>query len=137
MKRISRTGAYAVIIVDHKMLLCQLTHSRKWTLPGGGIEFGENPCDAMIREVLEETGYHAKHQELLGVNSNLLNRPEEDTELHFIQIVYRAEILSGELRIEQDGTTDLCEWVELGDLKMLEMSGVAEYSVNQFVQGEI
>jgi 8-oxo-dGTP pyrophosphatase MutT (NUDIX family) len=31
-----------------------------WVLPGGGIDPGEEPCDAVVREVLEETGLHCR-----------------------------------------------------------------------------
>ena len=29
----------------------------QWDLPGGGLDHGENPRDAIVREVAEETGY--------------------------------------------------------------------------------
>jgi 8-oxo-dGTP diphosphatase len=37
----------------------------KWELPGGKIDFGENPATAVEREVLEETGYRVKAGEML------------------------------------------------------------------------
>ena|GEM_PF-1605128 len=37
----------------------------KWELPGGKIDFGENPANAIEREVLEETGYRVKAGEML------------------------------------------------------------------------
>lgn len=45
-----------ILLVHHKKL-------KKWVQPGGHIEAGENPEDAAIREIYEETGLHA---ELLG-----------------------------------------------------------------------
>ncbi|MCW2792558.1 MAG: hydrolase [Nocardioides sp.] len=55
-----RIAAYAVILRDDRILLTRLserlTHDELWTLPGGGIEHGEDPRDAVIREIHEETG---------------------------------------------------------------------------------
>jgi len=39
----------------------------KWTIPGGFVDFDEDPRDAVVREVLEETGYHVRVLQLLDV----------------------------------------------------------------------
>lgn len=39
-----------------RVLLCQLTYKRDWDLPGGVVEVGESPRDAVTREVDEELG---------------------------------------------------------------------------------
>ncbi|HEX8035977.1 MAG TPA: NUDIX hydrolase [Ktedonobacterales bacterium] len=64
-------GVFASIIDIHGRMLCvkQNTGSRKWTLPGGRMETGESPIEALIREVREETGYHVKIGDLIGVYS--------------------------------------------------------------------
>jgi ADP-ribose pyrophosphatase YjhB (NUDIX family) len=38
-----------------------------WTIPGGFVDFDEDPREAVVREVLEETGYQVKVQRLLDV----------------------------------------------------------------------
>ena len=73
-----RVAAYAVIERRGKILL---THWRRghlhgWTLPGGGLEAGEDPKDAVVREVLEETGLDARVGRLLGVDSRVMVREE-------------------------------------------------------------
>lgn len=64
-------GVFASIIDIHGHILCvkQNTGSRKWTLPGGRMETGESPVEALIREVREETGYHVKVGDLIGIYS--------------------------------------------------------------------
>jgi 8-oxo-dGTP diphosphatase len=54
----------AVIEKDAKVLVCQRTRHQtmplKWEFPGGKIEEGEQPRDALRRELEEELGIHAK-----------------------------------------------------------------------------
>ena len=55
-----RVAAYAVILRDGDILLSRLaasvTPDELWTLPGGGLDHGEDPRDALVREIHEETG---------------------------------------------------------------------------------
>lgn len=120
-----RVAAYAVIERRGKILL---THWRRgylhgWTLPGGGLDPGEDPKDAVIREILEETGLNAKIGRLLGVDSRVMVREEvpEGTapELHTIRIVYRATVQDGPLQNEVDGSSDEARWVSLKDVNSL------------------
>ena len=53
----TRDGSRAVIIRDGKILLSHETNSGWWLIPGGGLEAGETPEMACVREVEEETGY--------------------------------------------------------------------------------
>ena len=84
-----------------------------WTLPGGGIDFGEDPADGARREVEEETGIRVRLGDLVGIRSEVLG-PDVTTRgerLHNVQIVYRADAVDGELRDELDNSTDHAEWV--------------------------
>src|SRR5918996_787921 len=69
--------AAAVILDENKnILLVKSTYQRfhPWGLPGGSLEYGEHPEDAVIREVWEETGLHICIERLLLVNSWLPDR---------------------------------------------------------------
>lgn len=48
-------GVTAVIRDDDRFLLARHRHSGLWSLIGGGVEPGEEPVAALLREVLEET----------------------------------------------------------------------------------
>ncbi|WP_427870093.1 NUDIX hydrolase [Leucobacter luti] len=120
-----RVAAYAVVERRGKILL---THWRRghlhgWTLPGGGLEAGEDPRDAVVREVMEETGLEARVGKLLGVDSRVMVREEVpdgiDPELHTIRIVYRASVKDGPLQHEIDGSSDEARWVLLRDIRSL------------------
>ncbi|QZY53461.1 NUDIX hydrolase [Leucobacter tenebrionis] len=118
-------AAYAVVERRGKILL---THWRRghlhgWTLPGGGLESGEDPRDAVVREVLEETGLEARVGKLLGVDSRVMVREEvpegSDPELHTIRIVYRASVKDGPLQNEVDGSSDEARWVAIREIRSL------------------
>lgn len=123
-----RVGAYGVIVRDKQILLAHWNSRGRsgWTLPGGGVEPGEDPYDAAIREIMEETGYEAEIDTLLGVDSIIVNasnrrrkgRPAE-APLQNVRIVYQANVVGGELRAELDGTTDEARWFDLAEVKHL------------------
>jgi len=69
--------AAAVILDQNKnILLVKSTYQRfhPWGLPGGSLEYGEHPEDAVIREIWEETELNVCIEKLLLVNSMLRNR---------------------------------------------------------------
>lgn len=123
-----RVAAYSIITDDHgNMLLAHWRSGRhaSWTLPGGGIEPGEAPEDAAVREVYEETGYHVELGELLGIDSYIIAAsrrlsPGETEPLHALRIIYRAQITGGTLRNEVDGSTDEAAWFTPAEVDALQ-----------------
>lgn len=118
-------AAYCVVEdAQGRILLCRLSIDEldraKWTLPGGGLDFGEDPQAAAIRELEEETGLHGTVARLLGIDSRVYQpnatRPEP---LHGIRIVFRVDAEDGELRHEADGSTDRAEWFTRAEVAAL------------------
>ena len=65
-----KVAAAAVVGREGKVLLVRRTMTPgqgKWTIPGGFVEFDEDPREAVVREVLEETGYPVEVVRLLDV----------------------------------------------------------------------
>ncbi len=89
-----------------------LTVGGDWFLPGGGVDHGEEPADALRREVEEETGLEVDIGELLGVLSDLFTLPD-GVSLHTVRIIYHIASYAGEVRDEVDGSTDAARWVPL------------------------
>lgn len=127
-----RVAAYAIITDEcDKLLLAHWRDGRHsgWTLPGGGIDPGEAPEDAVVREVYEETGYHAEVGELLGIDSRVIPvgsrlDPGAGEPLHALRIIYRARVTGGTLRNEVDGSTDEAAWFrpeEVGGLRQVKL----------------
>jgi ADP-ribose pyrophosphatase YjhB (NUDIX family) len=128
-----RVAAYGVIVDDDRILLAHWRENGRsgWTLPGGGIDPGEDPVDAVVREIAEETGYTAEAGDLLGIDSHIVpaeHRFVPDAgPLHALRIVYRANVVSGSLTNELEGSTDEAAWFKLDSIpsRRVELVNVA------------
>ena len=124
--RVQRVAAYNVCVdADDRLLLCRLAAVTEapgsWTLPGGGIDFGEHPEVGAVRELREEPGLIGHIAELLTVDS--LHRParpgEGGHEYHSIRIIYRTVIDGGTLTDETNESTDRAAWWTRAELETL------------------
>jgi 8-oxo-dGTP pyrophosphatase MutT (NUDIX family)/predicted HAD superfamily Cof-like phosphohydrolase len=117
-----RLSAYAVLTRDDRVLLTRVSarghHSGVWTLPGGGIDHGEPPRAAVVREAYEETGLEVEVGDLLDVDDSHFTGYAPDGTLedfHAVRLVFAASTPTPDapLRVvESDGTTDAAEWVD-------------------------
>jgi ADP-ribose pyrophosphatase YjhB (NUDIX family) len=98
-----RLAAYAWVERGDAVLLCRISSpdaaAGQWTLPGGGLAFGEDPVDGVLRELREETG--------------LVDR------LHVVGVLYRVDAAEADLVMELDGSTDLAAWIPFAELDAL------------------
>lgn len=116
--RKTRVGAYAVCVQEGQLLLVHQAApgpaQDRWTLLGGGIDFGESPAAAVVREVREETGATAVPGELLGVHDNVYDSPE-GVRRHGIRLLFSTTV-NGVLRAGGDGEIDAVGWHPISDL---------------------
>jgi 8-oxo-dGTP pyrophosphatase MutT (NUDIX family) len=133
----TRLGGYALCTDDAgRILLARLSVLEvdvgAWTLPGGGIEFGEHPDHAVLRELEEETGYLGKIESIAGVFSHVYPRSAaaEGRDLHFLGVLYHVRIVGGALRDEPDGTTDTARWMSKADLADVRLVEVGRFGVD-------
>ena len=132
-KQIIRIAAYGLVLQNQRILLCRISDhiirdAGYWTLPGGGLNFGEDPVEAMTREVSEETGLIVRSLGVAGIDSFL--KKNEDHDFQGIRIIYHTELIGGTLINELDGSTDLCAWWSYEEAKKLPLVDLTEIGLD-------
>jgi len=97
-----KVGAAVLIEQDGKLLLLKRNHepwTGTWMVPAGYVEVDEDPKDAAIREVREETGLEVEIGELHNVYYF-----DDDPRGNGVSFVYKAEKVSGEISLNSEST---------------------------------
>ena len=91
-KYIARPGVYAILPQGQQLLLTfQDEPEPELQLPGGGIDPGESPLQALHREVYEETGWRIARARRLGLFRRFAYMPEYDLWAEKIATIYLAQ----------------------------------------------
>ena len=96
-----------VVIYENKVLLARHTYGGglgKLIIPGGYVEYGETPQQALIREYLEETGVTVEPFDIIGIRFNM----------HDWYIVFRARYISGIPESDHDENSEVI-WVDVDE----------------------
>jgi ADP-ribose pyrophosphatase YjhB (NUDIX family) len=114
------------------VLLCRVAQGNHgaglWTLPGGGLEFGEGPEAAVVREVEEETGLDARITGQPSIHSDTGVWPHSagPVRYHALRFVYPMDAIGGEERREVDGSTDEFGWFTPSEIEGLRLADIVE-----------
>lgn len=131
-----RLAAYGLCLdPSQRLLLARMAigpDTGRWTLPGGGVDWGEHPLDTVRRELKEEAGVErVMPGRVLGVYSRTYERTDERPwgPFQHVGIVYEVEGVGPDLVHEQGGSTDRCEWFTREGALLLPLVPLAEFGV--------
>jgi 8-oxo-dGTP diphosphatase len=107
-----KPGISAAIIVDQGRVLMVRRRVKEgqlsWQFPAGGIEPGETPEEAAVRETLEETGLEVKAIRLLGQRVH----PKTGREMSYTA----AEVVAGEAHVADEDELAEVAWAAHGEI---------------------
>jgi len=119
-------GAFAIIFDPQgRVLLCHRRDMDMWNLPGGGVESGEMPDEAVVREVVEETGLEVVVERLVGIYGKV------DDDLVF---AFTCRVVGGQLSISAE--SDEYGYFQIDQIPLNTSSRHVERIRDAHLQGE-
>lgn len=142
-----RIAAYALLTRGHEVLLTQMSSRTRiqgrWTLPGGGIDHGEDPRDALRREVYEETGLQVLPGRVVDVHHTHFVGARADgvvEDYHGIHLIFEATVAAESADVEphvveEDGSTERSAWLPVAEALDLDLLSAARHALG-LLEGE-
>jgi 8-oxo-dGTP pyrophosphatase MutT (NUDIX family) len=113
------TAAGVVLDADGRVLLGRRSDTGNWGLPGGIIDPGEEPADAAVREIYEETGVIAVPEALVAVSvSGVVTYPNGDV-VQYLEVLFRCRATGGTARVNDSESVEV-SWHAPDDLPDLD-----------------
>lgn len=92
-----------VVFRDEKILLVrEIADAGKWTLPGGWADVNETPTQAVVREVLEESGFETQAIKLLAIYDREQQKHTPPFPYSVYKLFFHCQILGGQPQINNE-----------------------------------
>jgi 8-oxo-dGTP pyrophosphatase MutT (NUDIX family) len=112
------TAAGVVLGPADRVLLGRRSDTGGWALPGGIIDPGEEPADAAIREIFEETGVIAVPERLVSVSVAPPITYRNGDQVQYLDHTFRCRAVGGEAQVHDAESVEV-GWFPLGALPAL------------------
>jgi 8-oxo-dGTP pyrophosphatase MutT (NUDIX family) len=90
-----------------QVLLMQSKDNGQWYLPGGSTDPGEQPADAIVREVEEETGVIVEPTRIVGVYADPQSRYANGDAVWYVSTIFACDVVGGAARVNDDEAMDV------------------------------
>jgi ribonuclease HI len=112
-----RIAVRAIIRVDEKILLLKRSSGRssilgRYELPGGKLEYGEQPEDALLRYIQNDMGVAVRAAQLFDVLTYI---DHDDRDLQYVFILYLVSLENG--KISLSGDYDRYLWKKMTEIQ--------------------
>jgi len=109
------------IIHNNKILLIKRVKEPYlgfWSLPGGKVDFGEHPEEAMLREIKEETDLDCEFEKFKGIASEIVHKDQEKV-VHSILYICQVKPLHTNIVEQDEGNLQWFDLDKLDDIKII------------------
>ncbi|GAB2586630.1 NUDIX hydrolase [Kribbella endophytica] len=108
-------GITAVVLDESdRLLLVRRADDGRWSLPAGILEPGEQPAEAIVREIHEETAVQAVVDRLVRVESLPPTAYPNGDQVQYLDLCFRCHPTGGEARVNDDESLEVA-WFPLTD----------------------
>ncbi len=137
---LSRDSGYAtpkvdvrgVVFRDDKILLVREKSEGLWTPPGGWADVCASPAENVVREVLEESGFHTRALKMLAIFDRAKHPHHPPFAFHVYKIFIRCEITGGEATSSAE--TDGVEFFGENELPPLSIGRVTKWQLHRMFE---
>lgn len=119
---IKPAAAVAILNNNKELLMLHRKDNKKWTMPGGTLEFGESMVDCALREVKEESGLNVEIKDIIGTytDPNIRVAYSDGEVRQEFTIVYYGETKDFDVKLDEESSNFV--WVPLDEIQKLPLA---------------